>query len=73
MPKNQITKDTKNRCEYFVDIANNYSENEKHHDEYESVLDATVNKVKAGSKAVINKLKNADKDLGSEYSKVGTK
>lgn len=73
MPKNQITKDTKNRCEYLVDIANNYSENEKHHDEYESVLDATVNKVKAGTKAVINKLKDADKDLGSKYNKVGTK
>ena len=57
------------RCEYLVDIANNYNDNEKHYDEYESVLDATVNKVKAETKAVINKLKDADTDLGFEYSK----
>ena len=69
MPKNQSNKGTENRCEYPVDIANNYNENEKHYDEYDSVLNATVNKVKAETKAVINKLKDADKDFGSEYSK----
>ena len=62
-------KGTENGCEYLVDIANNYNDNEKHSDDYESVLDATVNKVKAETKAVIDKLKDADTDLGSEYSK----
>ena len=69
MPMNQSNKGTENRCEYLVDIANNYKDNEKHYDEYESVLDATVNKVKAETKVFINKLKDADTDLGSEYSK----
>ena len=70
MPMNQKSnKGTENRCEYLVDIANNYNENEKHYDDYESVLDAMVNKVKAETKAVINKLKDADTDLGSEHSK----
>ena len=70
MPMNQKSnKGTENRCEYFLDIANNNNDNEKHYDEYESVLDATVNKVKAETKAVINKLKDADTDLGFEYSK----
>jgi hypothetical protein len=70
MPMNQKSnKGTENRCEYLADIANNYKDNEKHYDEYESVLDATVNKVKAETKVVINKLKDADTDLGSEYSK----
>ena len=69
MPKNQSNKGTENRCEYLADIANNYIENEKHYDEYGSVLNTTVNRVKAETKAVINKLKGADKDFGSEYSK----
>ena len=77
MPKNQSNKGTENRCEYLVDIANNYNENEneneKHHHEYESVLNATVNKVKIETRAGINKLNDADKDLGSECSKVRTK
>jgi hypothetical protein len=70
MPMNQKSnKGTENRCEYLVDIANYYNDNEKSSDDYESVLDATVNKVKAETKAVINKLKDADTDLGFEYSK----
>jgi hypothetical protein len=70
MPMNQKSnKGTENRCEYLVDIANNYNDNEKHYYEYESVLDATVNKVKAETKVVINKLKDADTDLGFEYNK----
>ncbi len=68
MPMNQSNKDPENHCEYLVDIANNYNENEKLYDEYESVLDATVNKVKTETKSVINKLKDADTDLGSDYS-----
>jgi hypothetical protein len=46
-------KGTENHCEYLIDIANNYNDNEKHYDEYESVSDATVNKVKAETKVVI--------------------
>jgi len=32
-------------------------------------LDETENKVKAGTTAVINKVKDTDKDLGPEYNK----
>ncbi len=71
--KNQSNKDTENRCEYLVVIANNYNVDENHHNKYESVLDASVDKVKAGTRAVINKLRAADKGLGSKYCKVGTK
>ena len=38
-----------------------------------SVLDETVDKVKAGTKAVINKVKDTDKDLGDEYNKEKSK
>ncbi len=70
MPMNQKSnKGTENHCEYLVDIVNNYNDNEKHYDDYESVLDSTVNYVKAETKSVTNKLKDADTDLGSEYSK----
>ncbi|WP_458744462.1 hypothetical protein [Candidatus Nitrosocosmicus sp. T] len=69
MPKNQSNKGTDNRCDYLADIANNYNKNEKYYDEYESVLEATVNKVKTETKAVIYKLKDVDKDLGPEYGK----
>ncbi len=34
-----------------------------------SVLDEAVDKVKSGTKAVINKVKDTDKDLGAEYNK----
>ena len=73
MPKNQSNKDTENRCEYLADIANNYNENENHHDKCGSVLDAIINKMKAETKAVINKLRAVDKDFGSKYCKVETK
>jgi uncharacterized UPF0160 family protein len=69
MPKNQSNKGTDNRCDYLADIANNYNKNEKYYDEYESVLEATVNKVKTETKAVIYKLKDVDKDFGPEYGK----
>jgi hypothetical protein len=62
-------KGTENHCEYLVDIVNNYNDNEKHYDECESVSDSTVNYVKAETKSVTNKLKDAGTDLGSEYSK----
>ena len=37
-----------------------------------SVLDEAVDKVKAGTKAVINKVKDSEKDLGAEYNKEKT-
>ncbi len=73
MPKNQSNEDTENHCEYLVDTANNYNEDENHNNKYESGLDEIINKVKAETKAVIKKIKAADKDLGSKYCKVGTK
>ena len=73
MPENRFNKVTENRGEYLVDITNKYNENQRPQDESESVLDETVNKEKAGTKAVINKVKDTDKDLGSEYNKEKTK
>lgn len=73
LPQNQSNKDTENLTECLVDIANNYCENENHHYKYGRFLDAIVNKVNAERKAVINKLKDTGKDIGLEYSKIGTK
>jgi len=73
MSENRFSKVTENRGEYLVDITNKYNENERPKNEPERNLDETVNKVKAGTKAVINKVKDTDKDLGSEYNKEKTK
>jgi len=73
MSENRFNKVTENRGEYLVDITNKYNENERPKNEPERNLDETVNKVKAGTKAVINKVKDTDKDLGSEYNKEKTK
>jgi len=73
MPENRFNKVTENRGEYLVDITNKYNENQRPQDESESVLDETVNKAKAGTKAVINKVKDTEQDVGSEYNKEKTK
>lgn len=73
MSENRFNKVTENRGEYLVDITNRYNENERPKNEPERNLDETVNKVKAGTKAVINKVKDTDKDLGSEHNKEKTK
>jgi hypothetical protein len=72
MSENQDDKKTENRGENLVDMTNEYNENERPQDESESVLDEAVDKVKAGTKAVINKVKDTDKDLGAEYNKEKT-
>jgi hypothetical protein len=64
MFENQDNKKTENRGEKLVDITNDYNENERPQDESESVLNEAVEKVKAGTKAVINKVRDTDKDLG---------
>jgi hypothetical protein len=69
MSENEDNKKTENRGENLVDITNEYKENERPQDESESVLDEAVDRVKAGTKAVINKVKDTDKDLGAEYNK----
>ena len=73
MSENQNNKKIENRGEKLVDITDQYNKNERPLDESESVLDEAVDKVKAGTKAVINKVKDTDKDLGSEYNKEKTK
>ncbi|MDN5846434.1 MAG: hypothetical protein L0H53_09190 [Candidatus Nitrosocosmicus sp.] len=72
MSKNQNKKKPENRGENLVDITNEYNENERPQNEFERVLDEAVDKVKAGTKAVINKVKDTDKDLGVEYKKEKT-
>ena len=72
MSENQNDKKTENRGEKLLDVTNEYNENERPQDEPESVLDEAVDKVKAGTKAVINKVKDTDKDLGAEYNKEKT-
>lgn len=73
MSENQNNKKTENRGENLVNITSEYNENGRPQDESESVLDEAVDKVKAGTKAVINKVKDTDKDLGAEYNKEKTK
>jgi len=60
---------TENRGEKLLDVTQEYNENERPQDESESVLDEAVDKVKAGTKTVINKVKDTDKDLGAKYNK----
>ncbi len=73
MSENQNNKKIENRGENLVDITNEYNKSGRPQDESESVLDETVDKVKAGTKAVINKVKDTDKDLGDEYNKEKSK
>ena len=72
MSENQNNEMTENRGEKLLDVTNEYNENERPQDESESVLDEAVDKVKAGTKTVINKVKDTDKDLGAEYNKEKT-
>ncbi|MDF0681011.1 MAG: hypothetical protein P0116_08615 [Candidatus Nitrosocosmicus sp.] len=72
MSENQNNKKVENRGENLVDITDDYNKNERPQDESESILDEAVDKVKAGTKAVVNKVKDTDKDLGDEYNKEKT-
>ena len=72
MSENQNNKKVENRGEKLVDVTDEYNKNERHQDESESILDEAVDKVKAGTKAVVNKVKDTDKDLGEEYNKEKT-
>ena len=72
MSENQNNKKVENRGENLVDITVDYNKNERPLDESECILDEAVDKVKAGTKAVVNKVKDTDKDLGEEYNKEKT-
>ena len=72
MSENQDNEKTENRGEKLLGVTNEYNENERPQDESESVLDEAVDKVKSGTKAVINKVKDTDKDLGAKYNKEKT-
>ena len=72
MSENKNNKKIENRGENLVDITNEYNKNERPQDESESVLDGAVDKVKAGTKAVVNKVKDNDKDMGTEYNREKT-
>ena len=72
MSENQNNKKVENRGEKLVDVTDEYNKNERPQDESESILDEAVDKVKAGTKAVVNKVKDTDKDLGKEYNKEKT-
>jgi hypothetical protein len=72
MSENQNNKKIENRGENLVDITDEYNKNERSQDESESVLDGAVDKVKAGTKAVVNKVKDKDKDMGTEYNREKT-
>ncbi len=72
MSENQNNKKVENRGENLVDITDDYNKNERPQDESESILDEAVDSVKAGTKAVVNKVKDTDKDLGEEYNKEKT-
>jgi hypothetical protein len=69
MSGNKYDKDMEYHGEYIVDIINKYYEYERLRDIYESTLDETGNKVKAGTKAVFNKVKVTDNDIGYEHDK----
>ena len=72
MSDNQNNKKVENRGEKLVDVTDEYNKNERPQDESESILDEAVDKVQAGTKAVVNKVKDTDKDLGEEYNKEKT-
>ena len=69
---NNDNGNVENRGENLVNTTNEYNENERPEDESESILDETVDKVKAGTKAVINKVKESGQNLNSEYNKEKT-
>lgn len=68
MINSQNGKKIKNHGESFVDFTKEYGKNERPTDE--SYLDGLVDKVKAGTKLVIDEVENTDKVLGTHYCKV---
>ncbi len=68
MINSQNNKKIKNHGESFGDFTKEYSKNERPTDE--SHLDRPVDKVKAGTKLVIDRVENTDKVLGTHYCKV---
>jgi hypothetical protein len=63
MSEYQNDEITKNRGEKLLDVTQEYNENERPQDESESVLDEAVDKVKAGTKTVIIKVRILTKTL----------
>ena len=69
MSGNQNNKDISTTANILSILSTITDEYERIRDIYESTLDKTGNKVKAGTKAVFNKVKVTDKDIGSEHNK----
>lgn len=66
MSENQNGKRTQKRGENLVGITNENNDNERPQDELESLMDDVVDMIKVGTKAIITKVKDTDKDL-AEY------
>ena len=67
MINNQNDKKVKNPRESLVGFTKEYNKNERPPEE--SLLGQVVDKVKAGTKSVIDRVETTDKDLCTQYSK----
>lgn len=69
MSENKDNKKTENHKENLVDITNSYNKDERTQYESESILDVAMDKAKGGTKVIINKVNDTDKNLGYVYNK----
>ncbi|CAN5849455.1 hypothetical protein BH23THE1_BH23THE1_15400 [soil metagenome] len=69
MSENKDNKKTENHKENLVEITNEYNENGRPRYESESILDVAMDRAKSGTKVIINKVNDTDKNLGYAYNK----
>ena len=69
MSENKVNKKTENHKENLVDITNSQDKDERTRYESESILDVAMDKAKGGTKVIINKVNDTDKNLGYVYNK----
>ena len=69
MSENKNNKKTENHKENLVDITNSWNDDERTQCEYERILDVAMDKAKGGTKVIINKVNDTDKNLGYVYNK----
>ncbi len=69
MSENKVNKKTENHKQNLVDITNSQDKDERTRYESESILDVAMDKAKGGTKVIINKVNDTDKNLGYVYNK----
>jgi hypothetical protein len=69
MAENQNDKNIRDRGENFLDFTIGYIVNEKPKNEPEGISNILVEKLKSGTRVLVKKVKDNDKDLTTEFER----